>query len=137
MHCHCPVGIRCFNPDKVFRVVQENGSARWYTLGLKIGFTSDQVTSTTEGIPLPEDKLEAIFERKCKLVGRHRAVARLVAACKTISSPIIGAVNDDVPGGMVSTVRDNYTCQLTLRFSCRCSRITLSPQLMNRVILDS
>ena len=61
-----------------------------------MGLKYDQVMSAVEGTYAY--KLRAIYERKCNEVGEYRAVAHLVTAVQAIKK--MGAVDDDLPGGM-------------------------------------
>ena len=87
-----------YDPDVVLSTVLQNGSERWLSIGLTMGFTLGKVNENTNGISVGADKLKSLFEVKAQKVGRDKAAEQLLAACRTIPQPIIGAVMDQLAG---------------------------------------
>ena len=85
-----------YDSQLVLSAVLKCGPDRWYSIGLKLGFTTGQVNAIINGIPTNEGKLTALFETKANDIGRDEAGAQLLVACDAITPSIMGAVMDEL-----------------------------------------
>lgn len=82
--------------ESVIDAVVTNGSDKWYEIGLKLGLKDTDIMSGTHSIPTPAGKLRKVIELKRRQCYPVILETELLRACRTISSPIIGAVEDDL-----------------------------------------
>ena len=80
--------------NPVVRAVLKRGRDQWFSLGIELGFSEVEISSICHDKPSHADKLLAIILQKVKQEGEEAAVALLLEACKSIPSPIYGAVRD-------------------------------------------
>ena len=80
--------------NPVVRAVLGCGRDQWFSLGVELGFSEVEINSVCHDKPSHADKLLAIILQKVKQEGEETAVALLLEACKSIPSPIYGAVRD-------------------------------------------
>lgn len=88
--------------NSVIKAVIKHGNDRWYDIGLKLGLSNAQVNTTANDKPSGDGKLLALIERKKEEVGVQCLAQDLLRACKDISSPIIGAVEDELQNSSFS-----------------------------------
>ena len=91
-----------YDPDVILSAVLQQGHDRWFSIGLKLGFTMSKINENANVFSLCANKLKALFEAKAQVVGRDEAAKQLVAACHYIPQPIMMAVKDQLAGEHLS-----------------------------------
>lgn len=84
-----------FLVDQVVKAVQTCGVDRVYCIGCKV-LCPHVVDSVTGQHANNNDKLLAVINELKKVFGEEEAAERLLDACGSITSPIIGAVRDEL-----------------------------------------
>lgn len=82
--------------NNVLKAVQIHGSSRWFALGQEMGFSRDELVTSTADVYPCVDKLQIVFLMKVDRVGKQRAEEELLAACRTIVHPIQGVVSEEL-----------------------------------------
>lgn len=82
--------------DRIIEAVVKNGADRWFEIGWQLGMSHVQVKTTTSHIPSCTLKLRHIIDSKRAEVGNAALAEKLLDACRQISRPIIGAVQEEL-----------------------------------------
>ena len=88
--------FKLHDAEAIIDAVLKHGASRWYAIGLKLGYSDDEVKTMTCHTSDFADKLLAIVQAKSKSVGERKLLEDLLLACKNISNPIIGAVGHEL-----------------------------------------
>jgi hypothetical protein len=82
--------------NPVIRAVLRHGRDQWLSVGVEMGYSMAEVESVSHDKPSHGDKLLSIILRKIEDLGEKGTVALLLKACRSIPSPIYGAVMDQL-----------------------------------------
>ena len=88
--------IKRHGANRILGTVLRHGASRWYAIGMKLGYSDDEVKTITGATLDCKDKLLAIVNAKSKLIGESNALEEVLTACKNIANPIGGAVEDEL-----------------------------------------
>lgn len=82
--------------ESVITAVEKHGSHVWYQIGLELGFADSEVRATVDQITAKTGKLRALIEKRRARVGTEAVARELLDVCMSISTPIAGAVHDEL-----------------------------------------
>ena len=91
-----PRMLQSHSAESIIDAVLKHGASRWYAIGLKLGYSDDEVKTLACHTSVSADKLLAVVQAKIKSAGERKALEDLLVACKDIANPIIGAVGHEL-----------------------------------------
>jgi hypothetical protein len=80
----------------VFEVVLRHGCANYFNIGLKMGFTGPEITSTTSQHALDKGKLQALIQAAVGHRGKSATAKKLIEVSKVVSDPFYGAIMEEL-----------------------------------------
>ena len=88
-----PPGEQCpTTKSAVVRAVLPRGRAQWYTFGLELGFTDDEISEHCHDKADDSSKLLVLLEKKANEVSLKILEGRILDVCKRLPTPIYGIV---------------------------------------------
>lgn len=94
----CLTRICVADAESVITAVEKHGSHVWYQIGLELTFSDAEVWAIVNPIPENTGRLRALIERRRARVGIEAVARELLDVCMSISTPIAGAVHDELKG---------------------------------------
>ena len=88
--------VRRVIDSAMIQSILRHGADRWYALGLKLGFSHNEISGHCHDKAKGCDKLLVLFEIKAQEIGVKALEDLALKACKTIAIPISGAVSDEL-----------------------------------------
>ena len=81
---------------KVEKLVVKYGQSQWFSFGLELGFTKDEIDAACYDKPAPSQKLQTIICSKIQEIGAEKTRQKLLDACQCVPSPIYGIVKENL-----------------------------------------